>query len=83
MSKDAKQTGSAMLNTASKQPPRVIRPTRNEPYWDTVDPETWLSGDHMARAVWAFVEGAELTPLYDRIKARGSEPGPRVRQLTP
>jgi transposase len=34
-----------------------------------------LEPDHPARAVWAYVEGLDLTPLYDRIRARGSLAG--------
>jgi transposase len=30
-----------------------------------------LEPDHPARAVWAYAEGLDLTPLYDRIRARG------------
>ena len=31
--------------------------------------------DHPARAVWSYVEGLDLTFLYDRIRARGSVAG--------
>jgi len=34
-----------------------------------------LEPDHPARAVWSYVEGLDLTPLYDRIRARGSVAG--------
>jgi transposase len=34
-----------------------------------------LEPDHPARAVWAYVEGLDLTPLYDRIRARGHVAG--------
>lgn len=34
-----------------------------------------LEADHPARAVWLFALGLDLTPLYERIRARGSEPG--------
>ena len=56
-------------------PPRVIRANREQPTWDTVDPETWLPQDDMARTVWAYVKALDLHVLYDRIKARGSAPG--------
>jgi transposase len=55
--------------------PRVIRPQRNAPIFDVFDPDAWLPADHVARAVWAFVEAQDLSRLYDRIKARGSAPG--------
>src|SRR5262249_52873764 len=34
-----------------------------------------LEADHPARAVWAYVQGLDLTPLYDRIRARGRGAG--------
>src|SRR3954467_9833943 len=34
-----------------------------------------LEADHPARAVWSYVEGLDLTPLYDRIRARGRVAG--------
>jgi transposase len=34
-----------------------------------------LEADHPARAVWSYVEGLDLTFLYDRIRARGSVAG--------
>jgi transposase len=55
--------------------PRVIRPRRNAPMFDVFDPDAWLPADHVARAVWTFVESQDLSRLYDAIKARGSAPG--------
>ena len=37
--------------------------------------EELLEPDHPARAVWSYVEGLDLTPLYDRIRARGCVAG--------
>src|SRR5205823_7823365 len=34
-----------------------------------------LEADHPARAVWSYVQGLDLTPWYDRIRARGSVAG--------
>jgi len=34
-----------------------------------------LETDHPARAVWSYVQELDLTPLYDRIRARGSVAG--------
>jgi len=34
-----------------------------------------LEADHPARAVWSYVEGLDLTSLYDHIRARGSVAG--------
>jgi len=40
-----------------------------------VDLEGLLPADHRARLVWAFVEGLELAPLYERIRALEGHPG--------
>ena len=34
-----------------------------------------LEADHPARAVWSYVQGLDLTPWYDRIRARGTVAG--------
>ena len=34
-----------------------------------------LEVDHPARAVWSYVQGLDITPLYDHIRARGSVAG--------
>src|SRR5437879_5394823 len=34
-----------------------------------------LEPDHPARSVWDYVQGLDLTLLYDRIRARGSRAG--------
>lgn len=54
---------------------RVVRPDRSQLSWDLVDLEGWLSADHRARLVWAFVEGLDLGALYACIKAREGEAG--------
>lgn len=63
--------------------PRVLLPDRQQLYWDMVDLNSQIAPDHMARVVWAFVESLDLSPLYDRIKARDAvagrpTPDPRV-----
>jgi transposase len=54
---------------------RFIRPDRVQTYWDFVDLDGMLPGDHRARIVMSFVEGLDLSPLYAAIKAREGEPG--------
>ncbi len=49
--------------------PRVQRPNRTQLELRPVDLEALLPPDHRARVVWEFVEGLELGPLYERIKA--------------
>jgi len=55
--------------------PRVQRPNRLQPYFDTVDIESQLAEDHLARTVWAFVETLDVTPLEETIKAREGTAG--------
>lgn len=52
------------------QGPRIIRPDRQQLRWDMVDLDSQLPEDHRARVVWAYVEGLDLRPLYDAVKAR-------------
>jgi transposase len=54
---------------------RFIRADRLQTRWDFVDLEGLLPSDHRARIVLSFVEGLELSALYDAIKAREGEPG--------
>ena len=55
--------------------PRLLRPDRRQPSFDVVDLDSQLPEDHMARIVWRYVEGLDVSPLEARLKARGSEPG--------
>ena len=55
--------------------PRLQRPNRDQLELRSVDLEGLLPADHRARLVWAFVEGLELAPLYDRIRALEGHPG--------
>lgn len=54
---------------------RFIRADRAQTRWDFVDLEGLLPSDHRARLVMSFVEGLNLSPLYEAIKARQGEPG--------
>lgn len=49
--------------------PRVLRPNRAQLELRPTDLESLLPEDHRARAVWDFVEGLELSPLYERIRS--------------
>jgi hypothetical protein len=58
--------------------PRLREPQRDQLELRVVDLESLLPLDHPARAVWAFVERLDLSPVLDAIKARGrpgSSPG--------
>lgn len=55
-------------------PPRLHSPDRQQ----LLSPKTideLLEPDHPARAVWSYVEGLDLSLLFDRIRARGHLPG--------
>ena len=49
---------------------RVVRPDRSQMRWDFIDLEGLLPTDHRARVVWGYVEGLDLSPLYEAIKSR-------------
>ena len=49
--------------------PRVLRPNRAQLELRPSDLESLLAEDHRARAVWDFVEGLDLSALYDAIRA--------------
>ena len=55
--------------------PRVLRPDREQLYWDQVDLESQIEPDHLARVVWSFVEGLDLSELYAAIRARDDVAG--------
>ena len=55
--------------------PRLQRPNRGQLELRSVDLDGLLPADHRARLVWAFVEGLDLGPLYERIRAIEGHPG--------
>jgi transposase len=55
--------------------PRILQPDRAQLYWDMVDLESQIEPGHLARVVWAFVDGLDLSELYARIKARDDVAG--------
>jgi transposase len=54
--------------------PRLHSPDRQQ-LLSPLTIDELLEADHPARAVWSYVEGLDLAPLYDRIRARGSLAG--------
>src|SRR3954466_15304083 len=54
--------------------PRLHSPDRQQ-LLSAMTIDELLEADHPARAVWSYVEGLDLAPLYDRIRARGSVAG--------
>ena len=55
--------------------PRLREANRTQVCLRPVDLEGLLPEDHRARIVWAYVEGLDLTPLYERIQAVEGEAG--------
>lgn len=54
---------------------RVVTADRSQISLRAYDLEGLLPEGHRARAIWAVVEGLDLSKFYGRIKARGSAPG--------
>jgi len=63
------------MGDSNSPAPRLVTADRKQIQLRPYDLESILPPDHRARAVWAIVERLELSAFYDRIKARGSEPG--------
>lgn len=55
--------------------PRLREANRTQVCLRPVDLEGLLPEDHRARLVWAYVEGLDLTPLYQEIQAVDGEAG--------
>ena len=55
--------------------PRLRTANRQQIVFRTASLDELISLDHPARIVWDFVEGLDLSPLYDRIKAVERAPG--------
>jgi transposase len=57
------------------EPARVVTADRQQIELRPFDLESLLPPEHRARAIWAMVEGLDLTKFSETIVARGSEPG--------
>ena len=55
--------------------PRLREPERRQIDMQIAALDDLVSEDHPVRAVWAFVEGLDLSALHDAIKAREGHPG--------
>lgn len=49
--------------------PRLVRPERKQVLLQACDIDSLVDTEHRVRAVWAFVEGLDLSALYARIAA--------------
>lgn len=64
-----------MTTQRRKSDARVRRPQRRQREWRDYCLDEALSADDMARTVWAYVEGLDLSPLYDLIKVSSHDAG--------
>lgn len=55
--------------------PRLRTANREQIVFRAAPLDVLIADDHPARLVWAYVEGLDLSPLYDRIKAVEGAPG--------
>lgn len=49
--------------------PRLLRANRAQGQWQVTDLEGLLGADHPARAVWAFVEGLDMSEYVSEVRA--------------
>jgi len=54
---------------------RILKADRQQLQMRTYDLDATLPAEHRARLIWAFIEKLDLSRFYDKIDARGSEPG--------
>jgi len=57
------------MASGSRNGQRIWRAQRDQTSWDMICLDDLLSADHRARQVWAYVEGCELSVLYEKIRA--------------
>ena len=54
---------------------RVNRPRREQIEWTQVDAETLIPEDHVARAIWSYLDRMDLSAFYESVKSVGGGPG--------
>lgn len=73
---DMPETGKvAVLLPTRPEEARVRRPVRNQAEMMVRDLDSLVSEDHPARAIWAFLEGLDLSAFYRTVKATVDRPG--------
>jgi transposase len=55
--------------------PRLREPKRDQIELRAMDVDSLIGEDHLARVIWAYALGLDLSELENRIKARGDRPG--------
>ena len=71
----AAPTAEASPATEARGRPRLRTANRQQIVFRAAPLDALLPQEHPARLVWAYVEGLDLTPLYDRIRAVERGPG--------
>lgn len=56
-------------NEVSAAQARIKRPHRDQIQWQDASLDQLVPKDHRVRAVWAYVDSLDLTPLYQKIRA--------------
>ena len=67
---EGQERGPERGGAAKRGAARVLRPNRKQMEFRASDLESLLSEGHRARVVWGFVEGSDLSVLYEEIKSR-------------
>ena len=62
-------------DASARGTPRVRTANRQQVVFRAGPLDALIAQDHPARVVWAYVEGLDLAPLYDRIKSVERGPG--------
>lgn len=62
-------------DASARGTPRLRRADRQQVVFRAAPLDALIADDHPARIVWDYVEGLDLTALYDRIKAVEGRPG--------
>jgi len=68
---------------ASSGCPRLRTANRQQIIFRTAALDELIPLDHPARIVWDYVQGLDLSPLYDRVKAVERGPGRGVLKIRP
>lgn len=67
--------GASVLLPVRPQEARLRRPVRNQSEMIVRDLESFISEDHPVRAIWAFLEGLDLSAFYASVKTSADRPG--------
>jgi len=72
---DLSEQTKPQTETAPFEAPRLREPQRDQIELRAMDIDSLIGEDDIARVIWAYVLGLDLSELENRIKARGDRPG--------